>query len=477
MTSRTTALALLALALMLGAGLRFYRLGAADLSADEAASWAGAAAPDLRTVVAVERKLDPGKLALYDAALHGWIGLWGDGAESMRAFSAVLGTIAIALVFAATLELGPGLGGLAQIRNAEFCAAAFAALLAAVNPVLVGQARTVRMYPLLLVLELLQVICLLRAVSGRTRRTGRSASLAGTAAFSALAIACNFTGALLVAAEAMWLAWTALRRRIGRGAGSAAELHLLYPALALCVGVAFLGPSAPMAGRRSIAVVHAGILGWSHLRPPWWPLAMLRDATGKAPILPLLPLAMYGGWRLQRDARESAPGFLLWWMLSPVALVMAISYAFTPFEETRYAISSVAAFLVLAAVGLAAIDSARLRIGLLVLVVALSLDHLRRDFIKPQFVRWREAVALALAAVPPGGEFAVIPGYAVNAVRYYLPPKLRTSVESAEGRCDPRPHVLLLGRDDLLAPAQLASLRDCDPIVVGQFKLVEVRKR
>jgi hypothetical protein len=186
---------------------------------------------------------------------------------------------------------------------------------------------------------------------------------------------------------------------------------------------------------------------------------------------------MYGEWRLRRDGRVSAPGFLLWWILAPMALVMVISYTFTPFEETRYVISSVAAFLILAAIGLAAIDSARLRIGLLVLVVVLSLDHLRRDFIKPQFVQWREAVALALGAAPPGGGFAVIPGYAVNAVRYYLPPKLRTSVESAEGRCDPRPHVLLLGRDDLLAPAQLAALRDCDPMVVGRFKLVEVRKR
>ena len=172
-----------------------------------------------------------------------------------------------------------------------------------------------------------------------------------------------------------------------------------------------------------------------------------------------------------------ALGFVLWWMLAPMALVMAISYAFTPFEETRYVISSVAAFLILAAIGLAAIDSARLRFALLMLLIALSLDHVRRDFIKPQFVQWRAAAALALAAAPPGGAFAVIPGYAVNAVRYYLPPKLWASVESAEGRCDPRPHVLILGRDDLLAPAQLAALHDCDPFVVGRFRLVEVRKR
>src|SRR5258708_730334 len=262
---RMRALALLALALMLGAGLRFYRLRTAELSADEAASWAGAAAPDLRTVVERQRSLDPGKLALYDAALHGWIRLGGDGAGSMRAFSAVLGTLAIALVFAATCELMLDLGGAALISRAE-------------------------------------------------------------------------VGGSLV---------------------------------------------APMAGRTSIVVVHAGVLNWSHLRPRSWPLEMLRSASGKAPFMLLLPLAIYGGWRMARDGAGAALGFVLWWMLAPMALVMAVSYAFTPFEEMRYVISSVAAFFILAGIGLAGIDDGRLRLRVLVLVVGLSLRHVRRGFIEP----------------------------------------------------------------------------------------------
>src|SRR5260370_8654311 len=99
---RVQALALLALALVLGAGLRFYRLGAAELSADEAASWAGATAPDLRTVIARQRSLDPGKLALYDAALHGWIVLAGASVRSMRALSALLATVPTPLLFFVT---------------------------------------------------------------------------------------------------------------------------------------------------------------------------------------------------------------------------------------------------------------------------------------------------------------------------------------------------------------------------------------
>jgi len=469
-------LALLVLALLLGGGLRFYRLGAAELSADEAASWAGASAPDLRAVAERQRLLDPGKLALYDVVLHGWIGLCGDGAGSMRAFSALLGTIAIALVFAVTRELLLDLGGADQISRSEL-GAALAALIAAVNLTLVDQARTVRMYPLTLVLELIQVVCFLRATSSRARSPGRVAGLAGTTVFSALAIAANFTAAMLIAAEAMWLGWTALRRRGVARAGAAGRVHLLYPALALGAGMALLAPMAPMAGRTSIAVVHAGVLDWSHLRAPWWPLEMLRGASGKAPFLLLLPLAIYGGWRMVRDGSGAAFGFVLWWMLAPVAITMAVSYAFTPFEEIRYVISSVIAFFILAGIGIAAIDDAKLRLALPLLVLALSLDHVRRDFIHPQYVQWREATILALAPEVPGGTIAVVPAYAVNVVRYYLPLKRRAGVEAAGGQCEPRQRLLLLSGAEVLTPAQLAALRDCYPLIVGRLRLVEVRKR
>lgn len=480
--ARTQALALLALALILGAGLRFHRLGTAELTADEAASWAGATAPDLRAIVERQRSLDPGKLALYDVALHGWIALNGDGVGSMRALSAALGTVAIALVFAATRELLLDLDGAAEIRSAEL-GSAFAALIAALNLTLVDQARTVRMYPLTLVLELAQVICFLRAASPRARGPSRVASLVGIAVFSALATASNFTAALLIAAEAMWLGWAALRRRGVARAGAGDGLHLLLPALALGAGMALLGPMAPMAGRTSIAVVHGGVLDWSHLRPPWWPLEMMRSASGKAPFLVLLPLAMYAtyamyeGRRTGRDRNGAALGFVLWWMLAPMAIVMVVSYAFTPFEEMRYVISSVAAFFILAGIGLAAIDNTRLRLALLVLVVALSLDHVRRDFIKPQYVQWREATALALAANASGGTIAVVPAYAVNVVRYYLPLERRASVEPAGEQCETRQRVLLLSGEEVLTPARLAALRDCAPLVVGRLRLVEVRKR
>jgi hypothetical protein len=62
-------------------------------------------------------------------------------------------------------------------------------------------------------------------------------------------------------------------------------------------------------------------------------------------------------------------------------------------------------------------------------------------------------------------------------VRYYLPLRRRASVEAAGGQCDMRQRVLILSGAQLLAPAQLVALRNCDPLVVGQLRLVEVRKR
>jgi hypothetical protein len=326
-------------------------------------------------------------------------------------------------------------------------------------------------------LELAQVACFLRAVSTRARVPSRTASLVGIAVFGALATASNFTAGLLIVGEAMWLGWAALSRRGDARARAMGGLHLLSPALALAAGMALLAPMVPMASHVSIATVHAGVLNWSHLRPPWWPLEMLRGASGKAPFLVLLPLAVYGGWRMSRGGDGAALGFLLWWMLGPVAMVMAVSYAFAPFEETRYVISSVAAFFILAGVGLAAIDDAKLGVGLTVLVIALSLDHVRRDFIKPQYPQWREATALALAAAAPGGKISVAPMYAVNVVRYYLPHEGQASAEGASEQCEMSERVLILGGEGILEPARLAALKQCDPLIVGRFRLVEVRKR
>ena len=58
-----------------------------------------ASAPTVGEVVRQGLELNPGKLALHDIVLHFWMLAFGDSMTSIRALSALLGTLAIALVF------------------------------------------------------------------------------------------------------------------------------------------------------------------------------------------------------------------------------------------------------------------------------------------------------------------------------------------------------------------------------------------
>lgn len=417
-----------------------------------------------------QRRLDPGKLAVYDFALHEWIGAFGDGVTSMRSMSAVVGTLAIAILFVAVREVMRALGAASEAGQAEL-AAALAALIFALNLTVVNQARTIRMYPLVILIELAQVACFARA-----QISGRLPSLAGAAVFSALAVATNFTAGLLIAAEAVWLACATIARLVGRGGAVVDRLHLVRSGAALCAGLAMLAPFAGSAGGTAIGALDAGALAWARTRPPWWPIEMLRRASGKAPFLVFAPLALFAMWRMRRDGR-AVLGFVVCWMVVPMAVAMGVTWMITPFEETRYVLAGLIAFFILAAAGLALIRNAGFRAGLVILIVVLSLDHLRRDFRKPQFPQWREATALAMEQVGSGGAVAVAPRYAINVVRYYLPPHRQMLAERAARTCDTHQSVLIMSGTTILTPARLKALEQCYPRILRRLRLVEIRGR
>ncbi|MGH7913649.1 MAG: hypothetical protein ACREPW_03220, partial [Candidatus Binataceae bacterium] len=158
-STRALTVALLAVALALGAWLRFAAIGAREMSADEGASWAAASAPSLAEVVRLQAILNPGKLAVYEIVLHGWIRLFGDGLGAMRALSAMLDTFSIVVVFALVSELIGARSSTSQSESIVFggipheeaeTVSALAALLFAVNLVTIKYARELRMYPLAL---------------------------------------------------------------------------------------------------------------------------------------------------------------------------------------------------------------------------------------------------------------------------------------------------------------------------------------
>src|ERR1700722_6194437 len=101
-------------AIAVGAILRFFRLGAHELSIDESLSWAESSGHNLKAVLRVQHQLDSGKFPIYEIAQHGWMKIFGDSETAMRALPALIGTLSIVLVFILGVEVM-----LAAVEGAE----------------------------------------------------------------------------------------------------------------------------------------------------------------------------------------------------------------------------------------------------------------------------------------------------------------------------------------------------------------------
>ncbi len=142
---------LLVLILLLASFLRFYRLDAQSLWNDEGTSVA-VAGRDLATIARdAAGDIHP---PLYYWLLHGWLRLTGDSEFAVRAFSALLGVLLVALTYALGRLLTGRWAGLA------------AAFLAAINPFQVYYSQEARMYMLLAALTA-GVMWALTRVGGR----------------------------------------------------------------------------------------------------------------------------------------------------------------------------------------------------------------------------------------------------------------------------------------------------------------------
>jgi mannosyltransferase len=463
---RAFALCLLALALALGGILRFQRLGLPDLNADEGASWAAASAPRVSEVVALEHQLDPGKLPLYDLALHGWIRVFGDGVRAMRGMSAALGMIAIVLVFATVREVCRSLGGQAGSAVGEL-AGGFAALIYAVNVTMVTSDRTVRMYPLAMCAELLQICFLVRA-----QRRGGWLNYAGAGISTAAMVAANFTACFLLLAEGLWFGCLLVAKALGAGAEG---LAIFRPGAALTAGVALLAPLLPAALASSQQAVAMGALDWIKMRPITWPYPVLLRAAGSHGLFwCFAALTGFGMWRHWRTARL-AWGFFAAWTAGPILSLMAVTYLVRPLEFPRYVLIAFVGMFALAAFGAASLRGVAVRIALAAALVGLSLGRTHHAIGHPREAAWREATEVAARQTAPDGPIAVFPEFCKNVVRYYLSPERRAGVRG-ENACGP-PRVLILSGRDIIGAGRIAAMEKCYPHLVARLFLVEVRAR
>ena len=462
-------------ALAVGGFFRFADLGALEMSADEGASWAAASASSVADVIARQPVLNPGELPIHDLMLHGWIGLFGESLIAMRAISALLGVVSIALVYFVSRELffsEPG----TESRAAESklsgdvvtSVAALAALIFAVNLVTIKYSREARMYPVMLAAVLAQIGMFLRAL-----RLGGLANCVVVATLTALAIGANFSALLIPVTEAVWLVYVAMKTRDRADIPQMKRASVV--AAALAAGGLILAPKLFSTLHAASALNAAGsVIGWR--KPPSIsaPIALFNKASGSFAFPVLAALAIWGAVRGWRRVRDGVAFALLWMWLPPVMMVVA-SYAIAPVFVERYALSCFVPFFILIAIGIFAMPNESMRFGALAIALALSIGHIVSYTRKPHDAQYREAVAAADAALKPGEVATVLPPYAIDVVRYYLPAARRDRAVRFEGSST-NPAVLILG-DQNLAPDVAESYRKDYPRTIARLRGVTVMRR
>lgn len=364
-------------AVVLVAGvLRFLGLGSESLWIDEAASLAIVRGKGLTEIVVQLPWTEPHP-PLYYALLDVWTSLAGTSPVALRFPSAVLGTVAVGLVYA----LGERLGD----RWVGASAAAFMA----VGSLPVSQSQEARMYALLAFATVLSFWTFVRVLEAPSRKRG--AAYVGSALLVGYAHA---FGLLAVAAQAAYVVWRgsprAWRARFGLVAAG------LAPWL-LAAGTGFLTGTGsaqrlawiPEASTRLLARAPAGFLGIDRWVSP---------GTAAWLAIPLGGVAAYGalpGGRSDEPGTATVePGVLLGlWLAIGLLVPFLVSKLAFPVYRPRYTIVAAPAFLILLALGLAAVPDRRAGLLLAVALLAASVFPLHGYYTEDGNEQWDEAAS------------------------------------------------------------------------------------
>uniref|UniRef100_A0A540V9V3 Glycosyltransferase RgtA/B/C/D-like domain-containing protein n=2 Tax=Litorilinea aerophila TaxID=1204385 RepID=A0A540V9V3_9CHLR len=311
--------ALLAFLLLLGAGLRFYRLDASSLWSDEGNTWALMGRSFARIAQDAAADIHPPG---YYWLLKLWTLAFGADVIGLRSFSALAGTLLLYGIYRIGVLLGGRRLGL------------LALLLAALNPFLVYYSQEARMYMALALAGTGLFWALLVLMAAPAGRGSPRAVALGYVAAGAIGLWLHYSFPVLLAAAGLaylWHWWQGAPRRwqdLGRFVGlNAVVLALFLPWLPTALSRVRQWPKGGVPiglGEGLQMLLETLLFGPLRQTPePTWPWLV---AAG---LLPLLGL-----WALRRREQAVALGL---WLAAPPALMFGLglfSEAFLKFLLT-----------------------------------------------------------------------------------------------------------------------------------------------
>lgn len=355
--------------LVLAATLRLLHLGSESLWLDEIISVA-IARLDWGTFWKLVSRFEA-NMALYYGLLHFWIKL-GESEAIVRGLSALAGFLTVPLLYALGERLFSTRVGL------------IGALLLSVNAFHIRFSQEARAYTLVVLLTTLSSFFFVKAIE-RNSRT----DWAGYVLAAALAVYSHFFGVLIVGAQLASLVLLPAKE---------------VPWKRLLVSISAMGllllPVATFVFTRD-----QGQLGSvPKLRPSdIYSLFESFAGGGKLLVLAYFVLCLIAllrvarAWSISRISKETWHySFLLSWLLLPILVGLAVSI-FKPLLVARYFIICLPPLVMLAAVGVAAINSGWVRAGSVVVLLVLAGHAVLFYYSHPEKEEWRQATAYVVS--------------------------------------------------------------------------------
>ena len=396
------ALALFGL-ILLATLLRFYRLSAQDIWGDEAFSIFLSQQP-LHVVVAGGSDTHP---PLYPLLLYFWLQLAGSSAFAARALSALIAIPVVPLIFV-----------LAKRLTSRTRVAWFAAILAAVSPLLIYYSQETRMYELVAVLSLVSAYWTIRWLNAKPAVTLAIAFLVSTA----LALYTHYAGFFVLAAENFFACVRLFRRRseLVRWLGLQAILALAYVPW-IIVQSGFL---------RGKASARFDEWGWHGIEMIFGKtfLAFSAGVTMETPAAQFsaalfLLFATIGVWTIWKT-RETTACFALLYFSVPVMMAYIVN-PIMPFFYERYVLVALPGFLLTVAFGLDALSrrNRRAAAGILMAFVAISTFSLAHYYFDDTYAKGKYGTMMAFVSqnAQPGDALILNNPLQKPLFKYYTP--------------------------------------------------------